>query len=81
MFPFKLRFAAHSDVKGLFSAKSSSTYLEQLKSIAPDSVLYDVYALDDPVDLDGQEELIGHITLKSNLVTSSWGDKHLFFRH
>ena len=49
--------------------------------IEEDQVLYKVYARDAPASLGGEEQLIAEIVLKSKLVTSLWGDKHLFFRH
>jgi len=44
-------------------------------------LLYRVYAKDKPTSLGGQDQLIAEIVLKSELVTSLWGDKNMFFRH
>jgi len=44
-------------------------------------VLYKVYALDKPLQLGGSEALIGEIQIDTQLVTSYWGDEHLFFKH
>lgn len=56
-------------------------YIEQLKSIPADTSLYDVYALDAPPQLGGKEQKIGSLKLDGQLVSSKWGDEHLFFRH
>jgi len=45
------------------------------------TVLYFVYAMNMPKSLGGEEQLIGAIITTSELTTSLWGDKHLFFRH
>ena len=42
---------------------------------------WQVYALDKPADLGGEEEMIAELVLTSNLTTSRWGDTSLFFRH
>ena len=34
-----------------------------------------------PEQLDGTEELIGEIQATTQLVTSKWGDEHMYFRH
>lgn len=43
--------------------------------------LFDVYALDEPIGLGGEEKLIGRINTKSITVPSFYGDTGLFFRH
>lgn len=43
--------------------------------------LFDVFAQDKPEELGGEEIQIGEIILTSKLVTSTWGDTKLFFRH
>ena len=44
-------------------------------------LLSQVYALDKPEELGGEERMIGELVLTSNLTTSKWGDTGLFFRH
>jgi len=44
-------------------------------------VLYTVFALDKPSSLGGTEMEIGEIVLRSQMQTSMWGDKHMYFRH
>ena len=50
----------------------------QLKRIETNSILYAVYARNEP---ESHEEKIAYIISDSQLVTSNWGDKKLFFRH
>lgn len=57
------------------------TMFEHLSGIVEGTILYKVYAKDAPTSLGGQELLIGEIVLRSDLVTSKWGDEHMFFRH
>ena len=42
---------------------------------------YQVFAIDKPEELGGEESMIGELVLTSNLTTSKWGDTGLFFRH
>ena len=49
--------------------------------IKPDTHLFDVYALDEPIGLGGEEMLVGRIHTTSRTTTSLWGDRVLFFRH
>ena len=44
-------------------------------------MLYKVWALDKPLSLGGEEELIAEIVLNSMLNTSLWADKKMYFRH
>jgi len=44
-------------------------------------VLFDVYALDEPIGLGGEEKLIGRVWTESLTTTSLWGDVALFFSH
>jgi len=37
--------------------------------------------MDQPAELGGKEQLIGQMKTKSQLVTSYWGDEHMYFRH
>lgn len=52
--------------------------LKQIKSIEAGTALYDVYAKESP---DSDEQLIAMIITESQMVTSKWGDKRMFFRH
>ena len=50
-------------------------------TIPPGTTLYKVFALDKPIQLGGSETHIGDLVLTSDITTSNWGDKHLYFRH
>ena len=56
---------------------------DQLFEIFPGQVIFvsQVYAWDQPSELSGTEEYIGDLVTTSQMVTSEWGDKTLFFRH
>lgn len=49
--------------------------------IKPNIHFMDVYALDEPIGLGGEEMLVGRIWTESLTTTSIWGDEKLFFRH
>jgi len=78
IFPYKVFFRPDPSVNSLFGDEYHGSLADDLATLSVDTVLYQVYALDQP---NGSEELIGSIKLKSKLVTSNWGDKGLFFRH
>ena len=73
------RFRPTGDI--VFSDDYVQDFTEDLKSIPIDSVLYEILALDLPEELGGQEVYIGDLVLRSAMITSKWGDEHLFFRH
>jgi hypothetical protein len=50
-------------------------------TIPSGTVLYEIYGIDAPKEIGGKEWLIGTLETTSNMTTSRWGDKHLFFRH
>ena len=83
VFPFMLRFEPHADVKGKISKDyhGDMAYLDDLKKVAANSNLYNVYATHKPTQLGGKEFLIGQLKLRGKLITSKWGDENLFFRH
>jgi len=78
-FPFMLRF--HPTGEYMFSDDYVRPFTEDLTSISKGSTLYEVWALDKPVELGGEEQHIADLVLVSDMVTSLWGDQHLFFRH
>jgi len=57
------------------------SFVDQLKSVPGDSNLYKVFAMDQPNELGGTESYIGDIVMQGNLVSSTFGDEQLFFRH
>merc|ERR1712080_528322 len=74
-----LRFRPTGNIT--FPDKYARPVNEDLATIPVGSLLYQVYALDAPEELGGKEKRIADLVLTSKLVTSKWGDEHLFFRH
>ena len=52
------------------------TYFESWEPSTDPTVLFDLYAIDDP---NSTPEHMGQIMLTSNLYRSRWGDESLFF--
>ena len=78
VFPFKVIYEPAEDVKGIFADEFSQPVHELLKEVEEGSYLYNVYALEHPL---ADRQLIAKIRLTSKLVTSLWGDEHMYFRH
>ena len=79
IFPFKLRF--HPAGKIQFPNKYRQPLTDLFASIEEGTVLYEIFALNKPEQLNGMEMHIGNRVTTSRLVPCLWGDKHLFFRH
>jgi len=80
VFPYSLRYEPNAELS-YDDEDYTMTMFEHLSGIVEGTILYKVYAKDAPTSLGGQELLIGEIVLRSDLVTSKWGDEHMFFRH
>jgi len=78
-FPFRLNFRPTGEFQ--FSDSHVHQVTEDLTSIPAGSTLYQVWALDQPSQLGGQEVHIADLVVVSDIVTSMWGDTSLFFRH
>lgn len=78
VYPFKLIFRPTDAVKNLFPDNFVAEYTEQLKTIPVGTVVYDVYAIDEP---GCNEQKIGYIRINTELITSKWADESMFFRH
>jgi len=78
-FPYRLRFHPTGNIS--FSDTYTRPTTEDLVTIPAGSVLYQVFALDAPEKLGGEEKRIADLVLTSEVVTSKWGDQHLFIRH
>jgi len=78
-FPFMLRFHPTGEIS--FPDEYVNDFLDDLMSIPKGSTLYEIWALDVPTELGGTETHIADLVLTSDVTTSNWGDKHLFFRH
>ena len=79
VFPYRLRF--HPTGKISFPDHYTRHYTEDLITIQEGSILYQVFALEKPEQMEGVEMHIGNLVMVSNMVTSWWGDRKLFFRH
>jgi len=78
-FPYKLVFRPTGKIS--FPDEYHGDLEVDLASIDSGSVLWDVYAWDNPTELGGREEQVGSLILTSPLVPSLYGDTKLFFRH
>ena len=79
IFPYRLRFQPTGNIT--FSDKYTHPHTEDLVSIQNGTTLYEIFALDKPFEMGGVEMQIGNLVTVSEMVTSRWGDKKLFFRH
>jgi len=79
VFPYMLRFRPTGEF--VFSDEYVQMFTEDLKTIPADSTIYQILALDKPVELGGTEQHIGDLVLRNQFITSMWGDQHLFIRH
>jgi hypothetical protein len=79
VFPYSLRFHPTGDIQ--FSDTYVRPHTEDLVTIPNGSTLYEVYAMDQPEELGGTEVHIADLVMTSDMITSLWGDQHLFFRH
>ena len=81
VFPYSLRFEPNEQLSYGDDLEYSVSVFDRLSAIERGTVLYFIYAMDMPKSLGGTEQLIGAIITTSELTTSLWGDKHMFFRH
>ena len=80
VFPWSLRFEPTGQFE--FPDKTYDVPFEQyLQTIPAGSVLFNIYATDQPAQLGGVEKKIAQLKTKSTMVTSYWGDEHMYFRH
>jgi len=79
IFPYRLRFqpADHLQLPDAYVRP----FTDDLQAIARGSQLFTIYALDQPPELGGKELEIGKLVLVSDVVTSNWADRSLYFRH
>jgi len=78
VFPFSLNFVPA--VNG-FSDDYVENVNDQLMTIPNGSTLYKVYAMNAPAEMGGTETYIADLVMTTELTTSHWGDRRLFFRH
>merc|ERR1712055_976246 len=67
VFPYRLRFHPTGDI--VFSDEYVQPFTDDLKSIPAGSTLYEIYALDKPVELLGEEQHIGNLVSTSEMIT------------
>jgi len=84
--PFELRFIAPDRIRDRFEdEQSEAPWYEELRDrISSGEVIYEVYAHTPEYDGGpGEEEevKIADVILRSDLYTSEWADKKLFFKH
>jgi len=79
VFPWSLRFEPTGEFE--YPDDYDVPFETYLAEIPTGSTLFNVYAMDAPVELGGTESLIASMVTGSSMVTSLWGDEHMFFRH
>ena len=79
VWPFMLRF--EPTITSAFPDTFQAEFHEQMMLIQDHVHLFDVWALDEPIGLGGEEKLVGRIITESITTTSLWGDVALFFKH
>lgn len=78
-FPCALFFKPNPMLTAKFNGTSPLTPLnDYLSTINPGTMLYEVLAIESPT---AEKVLIGKVTTKSELISSEYGDKELFFQH
>jgi hypothetical protein len=79
VYPFRLVLKPDEKLQTKFPKEPTMDYIDQLKSLKSGTVLYHVYAqrYAECTDL----ELIGHLEMTSDMITSKFADEKLFFRH
>lgn len=80
-FPFALVFNPSDEARNL--ACQHDVSLSQMSNIRPGMVLYDVYAVREPVKDDATPDIIpmGKLKADTAFTPSKYGDEELFFRH
>jgi len=77
-FPFRLVFKPNPELRNKYSDNYQTFFLDQLKEIKEGTVLYDVYAVENP---GCEEKKIGELTMTSKFTSSHFADEKLFFQH
>lgn len=77
-FPFQILFSPNADLQKAFPDTFQTPYTEQLKTLAPGTLLYEVMAKDSH---KAPLVKIGSIVLTTQFVSSSFADQGMFFQH
>ena len=81
VFPYRLKLFS-SNVQFPTNSVDTNGLLDQLRSIPPGTILFDVYAFATPQDFkDDKGILLGEIVTTSECTSSRFGDNSLFFSH
>ena len=78
-FPWSLVFRPNPSLKSRYTSTYQKYFTEQLSEIEPNINLFSVYAIAEPESTE--EILIGNVELVSQMTTSYWGDRYMFFKH
>jgi hypothetical protein len=82
-YPYQLWLVPNPDLTAAYPDQpapgwTDQTLANQLNQIPVGTILYSIYALENPWD---SAELIGYLQTTSFFTTSMWGDKNMFFEH
>ena len=78
-FPCALYLKPNPELTEKFKGTSTMTPIDDyLSTIVPGTTLYEVWAMSSP---SAEKVLIGKLTTTSELISSMYGDKELFFQH
>jgi hypothetical protein len=75
--PFQIEFEGY-DVYG-WTDEYQNDFQDQIETIPSNTVMFKIFAFDEPPELGGEEKLIGWIVSRSDQLSSFWGDTQLFF--
>jgi hypothetical protein len=78
--PYELYYVAHGDLGRRFTS-TPHEYRQDLHSLEPGTVVYDLLARAAPTDPPSSREKIGEIRLTSTPIATKAGDERLFFQH
>jgi len=86
VFPFRLVFSPNPTVTAMFPDTGDGNYVEYTQQLKEGTVLFDVYAEDEPDENNLHYEKampvkIGQIVLTSSPTSTNYGDNILFFQH
>lgn len=77
IFPFAINFKPNKAIAN----NKNSYFIDQLKGVPADSLVYEVWAFDKPEILNGSYIHIGDLVIDGSFTTSKFGDKEFFIRH
>ena len=78
VFPYRLEFVPNPNLTKLFKDEYTEDFKDIISKIPSETLIYEVFAIDQP---GCEPEKIGELVSKSEFTTSTFADRHLFFRH